>query len=128
MIIDVLKPRKKAQTTIKETIQEKKVLVEKKLASKTKKTSTSLKPAIVIDYPKTGERINSNHYSIRIGTTQGNWVEISINKGSWQKCRESNGYFWYDWYGAQPGKHILVARLKSSDEKFKKSKEIYCFS
>jgi hypothetical protein len=42
-------------------------------------------------------------------------TELSIDGGVWQNCRLTSGYWWYDWSGIQPGRHTLVARMRTSD-------------
>ena len=42
-------------------------------------------------------------------------VEISIDGGVWQNCRLTSGYWWYDWSAIRPGRHTLVARMRTPD-------------
>lgn len=80
---------------------------------------------IVIDYPANGDKLNAHHYAVRIGAGNGWGVELSVDNGDWQSCREAGGYFWYDWWPAA-GKHKLTARIQSADGKVKKSKVVSC--
>ncbi len=104
------------------------------------KSSATVKPAavkksaaaagpksyIVIDYPKEGEKFYPHHYSIRIGAGGGENVEISFDGGEWTGCRNTAGYFWFDWHSIASGSHKITARLKLADGKFKKSKAVRC--
>jgi len=42
-------------------------------------------------------------------------LDICIDKGPWISCRPTSGYWWYDWSGIAPGKHTLVARMRTPD-------------
>jgi len=66
---------------------------------------------VVIDYPKENEIINHPSYSIKIGTNINGKVEISIDGGDWQLCREAGGSRWYDWANYTKGKHNIIARV-----------------
>ena len=66
---------------------------------------------IVIDYPKQGEVIHAKHYTVRVGTTPCQKVEISIDDQPWHPCRHAVGFWWYDWTGYAPGNHQVVARM-----------------
>ncbi|MFH2204759.1 MAG: hypothetical protein ABIJ96_16720 [Elusimicrobiota bacterium] len=68
-----------------------------------------------IDYPFGGETITSERYTLRIGTKEGGRMEVSLDGGPWQSCRRSQGYWWFDWSGYQPGRHTAVARLSADD-------------
>lgn len=65
-----------------------------------------------MDYPQRGERIVSDAYTFRIGTTLSGPVEISIDDEAWHPCRRSAGYWWYDWAGFRSGVHHAVARIR----------------
>jgi hypothetical protein len=72
-------------------------------------------PFIWIDHPQEQERLTGPVYVVRLGVGGAQHVEMSIDGGAWQPCRLTSGYWWFDWSGIQPGKHTLVARMKSSD-------------
>jgi len=117
------------------------LLPKTKTVRKTKKTEPKLQPLsmpaapvakpepkveacyITIDYPTDNEAISGLHYAIRIGASEG-IAEISINKGDWQPCRHSAGYWWFDWGYFSPGKQTLVARLKDRTDKLLKKSTI----
>ena len=70
----------------------------------------------ILDHPQQGEKITAPHYTFRVGTS-GNIarVEISINKGPWQPCRNSAGYWWYDWSGYKAGRYQAEAKAWTKD-------------
>lgn len=70
---------------------------------------------VTVDYPQQDEVIASADYAIRVGAPGGaSQVEISLNQGPWQPCREAAGYWWYDWSGYSNGEHEVVARCLDS--------------
>jgi hypothetical protein len=72
-------------------------------------------PFIWIDHPQQGERLLSSHYVIRMGIGGAQAAEIAIDGGVWKPCRLTSGYWWYDWSAIQPGRHTLVARMRTAD-------------
>lgn len=76
---------------------------------------------IEIDYPQPNEIIQPGHYALRISARGTGQVEVSINKGDWQPCRQDVGYYWFDWNAQEPGKKKIVARIKSDGKKPKTS-------
>ncbi len=70
----------------------------------------------VLDHPQQGEIITAPQYTFRIGTL-GNieLVDISINQGPWQPCRNAAGYWWYDWSGYKSGRYQAEAKAKTKD-------------
>jgi hypothetical protein len=77
--------------------------------SRTKKEITPAAGALAIDYPSEGDRVIQGHYAVRISAASGP-VDVSINGGEWQSCREANGYFWFDWWPETTGKQKITAR------------------
>ena len=68
----------------------------------------------ILDHPQQGERITAPHYTFRVGTSGDiARVEISINKGPWQPCRNSVGYWWYDWSGYTGGRYQAVVKAQT---------------
>ncbi len=67
---------------------------------------------IVVDFPKEGEIITNSCYAFRIGASEGNTVEISIDSGNWENCRPAAGFWWYDWANYSPGLHFIKARIR----------------
>lgn len=71
---------------------------------------------IALDYPQDGARISRPHYAFRIGTLgEIENVEISLDNCAWQPCRESAGYWWYEWSGYAEGLHQVVSRARTKD-------------
>ena len=69
------------------------------------------KESITIDYPLEGEIITSSCYALRITTKSSSGVEVSIDGKEWLPCRESVGFWWFDWSGYNAGPHNVVARI-----------------
>lgn len=89
------------------------------------KTETALNNAteyVVIDYPKNLETITSRHYTLRIGASDCNGVDVSIDDQAWQPCRNACGYWWFDWNNLTPGTHQMVARLNKRNGEYLISK------
>lgn len=78
-------------------------------------------PYIWIDHPQEAETLLGPVYVIRLGVGGAEEVELSIDKGAWQPCRLTSGYFWYDWKDIPQGKHTLVARMRTSDGRWYKT-------
>lgn len=73
--------------------------------------SAAKEPQPALDYPKRNEKITSQHYTFRISVpAPARNVEVSINEGPWQPCRNSVGYWWYDWSQYRPGAYKAIAR------------------
>jgi hypothetical protein len=72
-------------------------------------------PYIWIDHPSQNEVLTWPQYNVRMGVGGADLVEISIDKSPWLPCRLTSGYWWYDWSDIAPGKHTLVARMRTSD-------------
>ena len=84
------------------------------------KLGDTVKPGgvcVVLDHPQQGEKITAPHYTFRIGTSGDiERVEISLNKGPWQSCRNAVGYWWYDWADYAAGRYQVVVKAQSKDE------------
>ncbi|MBN1621641.1 MAG: hypothetical protein JW871_03520 [Endomicrobiales bacterium] len=80
---------------------------------------------VIIDHPKQGEVVSGQHYAVRIGASDKGMVEISINDTEWQPCRQSAGYWWFDWSQPNPGNNKIIARLKNEKGRTLK-KSIIC--
>ncbi len=88
--------------------------------TETKKTKVAVKPAevrAVLDYPQQGEKITAPQYTFRAGTFGGDveLVTISINQGPWEPCRNSAGYWWYDWSGYAEGRCQAEVKARTKD-------------
>ena len=73
---------------------------------------------VTVDCPHEGEIIVSSEYTFRIGTVpEALRVEVSLNRGEWQECRESLGLWWFDWSNYAPGGYRLEARIHAEGGK-----------
>ena len=112
--------------SIKSLIRGKKnALTDKKPVSTNGKT-TELAADAVIDFPKEGEEILAGHYAVRISAKTGLDVEIGAGGNEWWPCRESVGFFWFDWWPSKVGRTTLALRVKSGKGKWKKVSERTC--
>ncbi len=109
----------------------KKVSRKKKAAAKTSKVSKALKTQketvlLTIDYPVKGEVVTSPDYCIRLSALPGNRVEVSIDGEQWNLCRESAGFWWFDWANYAVGNHTISAQIVSWDGKVVKKVKSAC--
>lgn len=71
---------------------------------------------IHIDYPEENEEISiGTGYTIRIYASECEYVEVSINGGDWNQCRNTCGYWWYDWDEIEEGRYEIRARMFKSN-------------
>lgn len=68
--------------------------------------SAVVKPTI--DFPKEGERLGAS-YTVRVCAPGALAVHVAIDQGPWLECRESVGYWWYDWTPEICGEHEVIA-------------------
>lgn len=74
-------------------------------------------PVLVsIDYPQLNETVRVGHYAVRISGPAHAKVEVSINGGTWQTCRQADGYYWFDWWPNDAGEFRLAARINGQIE------------
>ena len=78
-------------------------------------------PYIWIDHPSQNEVLTWPSYNVRLGVGGADLVEISIDKSPWLPCRLTSGYWWYDWSDITSGKHTLVARMRTSGNRWYKT-------
>jgi len=77
-----------------------------------KRASTRL----AVDFPKQNEIINSPQYTLRLCAPEGvKSVEVALDDGEWQPCRQAVGYWWFDWSGFGDGEHEVIARIELED-------------
>jgi len=70
----------------------------------------------VLDHPQQGEKITAPRYTFRIGAVGAvERVEISLNEGPWQACRNAVGYWWYDWADYAAGRYQAVVKGQTKD-------------
>ena len=87
----------------------------KKTASAADSGSTAPSPAPfrpTVDYPREGERLGEGYYTVRISAPANAEAEIRIDNGDWQKCRESSGYWWFDWVPLTSHRCKIEARAR----------------
>ena len=79
-------------------------------------TTAIAQEALYIDYPAKDAVIDSSHYTVRLSAPEGAVsVEISIDRGPWQACRSTCGFWWQDWTDVAPGEHTISARAVDRD-------------
>ncbi|MBI3291600.1 MAG: hypothetical protein HYZ73_02155 [Elusimicrobia bacterium] len=93
---------------------------------KTKLVGRLTPPFVVLDYPREREVIRHPFYSVRVGAEGGHNVEVSVDGGTWQRCRHAVGFWWFDWPHVTPGVHTIVARLITPMGQVKKTKPRTC--
>lgn len=76
---------------------------------------TPVPPYLWIDYPVASETLLGSEYVIRFGVGGADAVELSIDGSEWLPCRATSGYWWFDWSGITPGRHELVARMRTPE-------------
>ena len=79
-------------------------------------------PAVQLDYPQPGEAVAPGHYAVRVAAAPEVVVEVAVDGGPWQPCREAVGYYWFDWTPTL-GDHTLVARAKNGGPRWGRSDE-----
>ena len=91
--------------------------------SKIKKVlKVKAKGKVYVDFPKHNEKIQTTHYSCRVGSNAGcHSVEVSVNGKDWQVCRFDNGYWWYDMHNCKKGSCNLKARANTHEGEVLKS-------
>ncbi|MFH1259337.1 MAG: hypothetical protein ABII74_05965 [Elusimicrobiota bacterium] len=105
------------RVSVKKKVSRKKKTVAK--TSKALKTPRTPKEAVPfsIDFPVKGKVITSPDYCIRLSAVPGNRVEISVDGGQWNLCRESAGFWWFEWADYAVGNHTLSAQIVTWDGK-----------
>ena len=104
---------KKVATKVKKVNSKVKTLAAG-LGVKNKKNTTENKKVcknICIDYPQNNETVFCGHYCFRLGSRKPcSGMQVSINGGAWQNCRQANGYWWFDWWNFNTGNFYLEAK------------------
>lgn len=73
-------------------------------------------PTISVDYPEQDEKIAGADYTVRVSAPESvKSVEVSIDQGAWQPCRQAIGYWWHDWTGFAEGEHEVVVRCETGN-------------
>lgn len=69
-----------------------------------------------IEYPRKGELITSNQYTLRVAAPEdAQSVRVSIDGGQYQFCRRGAGAWWFDWCNYQSGFHTADVRVTLRD-------------
>lgn len=69
-----------------------------------------------VDFPQQGEKVTGLQYTLRVSApAEAGRVELSVDQGDWRPCRESVGYWWFDWADYGPGEHEFTARVHTLD-------------
>lgn len=88
----------------------------KTAAPKIAETVKSDAVCVVLDHPQHGVKITAPHYTFRVGTIGDiARVEISLNTGPWQSCRNAVGYWWCDWSDYADGRYQAVVRAQAKN-------------
>ncbi len=66
---------------------------------------------VFVDFPQEGEHVRPGNYSIRVGAVANGGAEVTVNGKTWNKCRPSVGYYWFDWRAEKPGPVKIVALI-----------------
>jgi hypothetical protein len=70
-----------------------------------------------ITHPAKNETVTHPSYTLQIAVSEpAANVQVLIDEGDWQPCREALGAWWYDWSGYHASEHKVVARLCLADE------------
>jgi hypothetical protein len=88
---------------------------------KTRKPAAVKPAAVEVQYPQEGEKVYRGHYAVRVDVDNALEVQLSINSGEWQACREASGHYWFDWYPSETGSFRIVARGVSNGGREAKS-------
>ncbi|MCK5533598.1 hypothetical protein KAI68_00675 [bacterium] len=76
---------------------------------------------VIIDFPLDNEVICNNDYTVKVGASVGDIVEVCIDGGGWMSCRAAEGFWWYDWNDYIEGFHKVEARLRKNNRTLKNS-------
>ena len=77
---------------------------------------TNKNPKINVVHPAKSETVSHPNYTFQFAVTEpAASVDVLIDAGDWQPCRESVGLWWYDWSGYHASEHKAVARLNMPD-------------
>ncbi len=106
---------------LKKSGVKKKGVKEKSVKEKSVKENIRKKHYVIVDFPDDNEIIYHSDYAIKIGASEADCVEISIDGGKWSLCRMSEGYWWFDWVNYPEGIHKIEARLRIKNRTVKNS-------
>jgi hypothetical protein len=71
---------------------------------------------VTVDFPQEKEVVTSPEYTLRLGASlDAAQVEVSIDGSDWKACRESVGFWWFDWSGYSKIAHKISGRVTTKD-------------
>src|SRR2546426_249189 len=70
---------------------------------------------LIIQSPRSHERIIGRAYDIRVAACAASRVEVSINGSPWQPCRVGREGWSFPWSGFDPGDYMI--RVQACDER-----------
>jgi hypothetical protein len=79
-----------------------------------------------IDFPKEGETFACPSYTLRLSAPGALAVHVALDQGPWLECRESVGYWWYDWTPEVSGEHEVIACALSVGGREAVSEIVHC--
>jgi hypothetical protein len=97
-----------------------------KTTLKQKLDKQDTEPKVSVDFPKEGEQVLVGIYAIRISARPQSEVEVSVNDGEWEACRNSVGHWWFDWIPNEASTCKIVARCRTGKGRWQKSEERLC--
>lgn len=68
---------------------------------------------VVMVYPSEGEEVDAPRFRFLIEAPE-RPVEIAIDGGGWRSCRRSDGLWWFEQGGLQPGRHQALIRCRGT--------------
>ncbi len=93
----------------------------KSVKKKDVKENSRKRHYVVVDFPEDNEIISHCDYTVKIGASNGDCVEVSVDGGNWFPCRRAEGYWWFDWLNYPEGFHKIEARLRIKNRTVKNS-------
>ena len=92
-----------------------------------KVSSSKVARKVHVDFPQESEQIPQGSYTIRVSAATENGVEVSVNGKTWNECRFTGGYHWFDWQPKKSGRVKIVARIRSEKGAANRSLVRCCF-
>jgi hypothetical protein len=88
-------------------------------------TAPKTRLEVMIDFPQEGDVVRPGHYAVRVGAAGAGQVQFRVGEGPWQECRESVGYWWFDW-APESGPTRLSARARVGKGRWASASERAC--
>ena len=80
---------------------------------------------VSIDFPQDGDVVRPGHYAVRVASAGAGQVQVRVGEGEWTDCRESVGYWWFDW-SPETGPMRLSARARVGKGRWAAAPERAC--